>query len=104
MFFDDPHAHIDDILTVASTPGHSWTGHDHPSHVIAYGSMLDRVGSYKGTDRSIRQILQSHGYIQVWTGWNGFDWAQDDDAKGQLHLWAKEDAHLAEVRPRTEDL
>lgn len=90
LFYEDPHGFMDDILTTASMPGWSWTGHNHPSHVIVYGSLLDQVGTYRGKDQSIRDILSAHGYSQVWTQWNGVDWAEDDEAKGQLYLWAKD--------------
>lgn len=78
-----------DLLTDAQLPGWSWTGINHPSHVIIFSGLVDAVGLDRGENRSIRDILEQEGYTQVWSRWNGIDWAEDEDSKGNLHVWAK---------------
>ncbi|WVQ85533.1 hypothetical protein IAT38_007699 [Cryptococcus sp. DSM 104549] len=72
-----------------------------PSHIILFGELLSRAGTVveleeqedgevKVTDRksSVRGELERKGYEEVWSGWNGFDWAQDEDErKGGVRVW-----------------
>ena len=39
------------------------------------------------------ETLQELGYKEVWRGWNGFDWAQDEvERRGGVRVWRMEDA------------
>lgn len=82
-----------DLLKDARLPGWSWTGHDHPSHVIIHKSLVETTGDYRGQTLSVGDILQESGYKQVWSRWNGIDWAADEDAKGVLGVWTRSDAN-----------
>ena len=80
---------MDDLLTDAQLPGWSWTGQGHPSHVIIHGSLVETTGEHRGQTLSVGDILRNSGYRQVWSRWNGLDWASDADAKGHLGVWAR---------------
>ncbi|EAL22074.1 hypothetical protein CNBC2120 [Cryptococcus deneoformans B-3501A] len=74
----------------------------YPSHIILFGELLSRRGivseTVLETDESQPVIttregdvtgeLESLGYHEVWNGWNGFDWAQDEEErKGGVRVW-----------------
>lgn len=90
-FYEAPVTYMEDLLTDAQLHGWSWTGHDHPSHVIIHTSLVDMTGLSQKQDRSIGDILVQSGYKRVWSRWNGIDWAENDDSKGSLTVWARDD-------------
>ncbi|ORY22978.1 GPI mannosyltransferase [Naematelia encephala] len=58
-----------------------------PSHVVLFGSFLDLGDGSK----TVRQALEAARYSQVWQGWNGFDFAQDEqDRKGHVRIWTRD--------------
>ncbi|KAE8540095.1 hypothetical protein D1P53_004033 [Cryptococcus gattii VGV] len=74
----------------------------YPSHIILFGELLSRRGTVSeislGIDESqpvvttregdVAGELGRLGYQQVWNGWNGFDWAQDEEErKGGVRVW-----------------
>lgn len=37
---------------------------------------------------SVRDAITIRGYEEAWNGWNGFDWAQDEERrKGGVRVW-----------------
>ena len=74
----------------------------YPSHIILFGELLSRRGIVSETvletgesqpvittrEGDVTGELESLGYQEVWNGWNGFDWAQDEEErKGGVRVW-----------------
>lgn len=79
-------------------------GKTYPSHIILFGELLSRRGIVSETiletdgnqpvvvvttrEGDVAGELGRLGYQQVWNGWNGFDWAQDEEErKGGVRVW-----------------
>jgi phosphatidylinositol glycan class B len=59
-----------------------------PSHIILFGSLLDATEDDIHDGMTIREALQNAEYEEVWRGWNGFDWAQDEVLRrGGVKIW-----------------
>ncbi|AFR93799.2 phosphatidylinositol glycan, class B [Cryptococcus neoformans C23] len=77
----------------------------YPSHIILFGELLSRHGVVSETileadesqpvmvttrEGDVVGELESLGYQEVWNGWNGFDWAQDEEErKGGVRVWRR---------------
>lgn len=77
----------------------------YPSHIILFGELLSRHGIVSETileadesqpvmvttrEGNVAGELESLGYQEVWNGWNGFDWAQDEEERnGGVRVWRR---------------
>ena len=70
----------------------TWTTPAIPSHLILFGSLLDRTEVLEtGHEVRVRTAMEELGYGEVWRGWNGFDWAQDEvERRGGVRIWRLE--------------
>jgi GPI mannosyltransferase 3 len=58
-----------------------------PSHLAFFASLLEEAKDNEGA--KVKAILEEKGYSQVWSAWNGFDWAQDDEKRrGGVVVWS----------------
>lgn len=57
---------------------------------MLFGSLLDQAEYIDNERLTMRDGLQRLGYEEVWKGWNGFDWAQDEvERRGGVRVWRK---------------
>ncbi|CDZ98342.1 GPI-alpha-mannosyltransferase III (GPI10/PIG-B) involved in glycosylphosphatidylinositol anchor biosynthesis [Phaffia rhodozyma] len=59
-----------------------------PTHLAFFQTLLSAPN---GEGDKVREILEERGFEQTWvSGWNGFDWAQDDERRrGGVVIWSR---------------
>ena len=63
------------------------TSYPLPSHVILFGDLLSQIGD---SGVLVDLALRDRGYEQVWSMWNGFDFAQDETRRrGGVRIWSR---------------
>ena len=59
-----------------------------PSHVVLFGTLLEEAERIGEKSITVRSALETQGYREVWNGWNGFDFAQDEsERRGGVRIW-----------------
>lgn len=96
LFYASPVSYIEHVFPYPPVPLHlipTTGGSPHlPSHVMLFGSLLERTDGDPLQPTTVSDALQKRDYEEVWWGWNGFDLAQDEALRrGGVQIWARRD-------------
>jgi GPI mannosyltransferase 3 len=97
LFYSRPVTYLQHVFPNPPVPLHripeTKTLQRKPSHVVLFGTLLDSTESIGATNVTIHSALHAQGYQEVWNGWNGFDFAQDEEERrGGVRIWRLFDA------------
>lgn len=92
LFYSRPVTYIQHVFPNPPVPLHripeTKSMEQKPSHVVVFGTLLDEVEVIGSEAITVRSALEVQGYHEVWNGWNGFDFAQDEsERKGGVRIW-----------------
>ena len=94
MFYQAPVTYLQSVFPLAPGPLHQSMSvkglNGAPSHVLLFGELLDRSEKTAKGDITVAQAMTELGYHEVWNGWNGFDFAQDESQRrGGVRVWTR---------------
>lgn len=98
LFYASPVSYLQTVFPYPPVPLHETTTSlamkTIPSHIILFSALLGQEEVLEtGYKVSVREALGELGYEEVWRGWNGFDWAQDEaERRGGVRIWRLDEA------------
>lgn len=95
MFYQAPVTYLQSVFPLPPGPLHQSLAvkglSGPPSHVLLFGELLERSERTEGDKTvTVAEALAELGYHEIWSGWNGFDFAQDEaERRGGVRVWGR---------------